>query len=405
MLDVRIVFVRRLAGPRVNILHLIPTLDPRAGGPPLIATHLAAAQAVLGHNVHIMAYRSPDAGQARIITENRQHGFDRVTQHLLPFITLSEQITGTNAHAMAKDLVPNMDAIHIHGIWESLLYRTAAVARRHSKPYLILLNGMLFPWAMQRGKLKKRITLLAGAQKMLNHGILQFGSKDEQLAAEKLGYTKPGVIIPNGTSPEEFADLPPAGTLRALHPRLRDDPFVLFLGRLHEQKGIDLLLSAFQIVMQKHPTARLVIAGPDYGRSTEIQSRTLAAGIQDRLLMIGPVFGQQKLAALRDATCFCLPSRHEGFSLAVLESLACGTPVVISPECHFPEVAECGAGLIPSLDPQAIAEALGRMLADVSFRSHASTAAKNLASRLTWTDAAAKAIAAYDGHATEKSSV
>jgi glycosyltransferase involved in cell wall biosynthesis len=175
----------------------------------------------------------------------------------------------------------------------------------------------------------------------------------------------------------------------------------LFLGRLHEQKGIDLLLAAVQIIMQKHPTARLVIAGPDYGRSTEIQSRTLAAGIQDRLLMIGPVFGPEKLAALRDATCFALPSRHEGFSLAVLESLACGTPVVISPECRFPEVAECGAGLIPPLQPAAIAEAIGRMLEDESFRSQASTAARNLANRLGWADAAARTVNAYKQRGVE----
>ena len=379
----------------MKILHVIPTLDPRAGGPPLIATHLAAAQAVLGHDVHIMAYRSPEAGQARIISENRQHGFDRVTQHLLPYISLYEQITGDRAAIMSKDLIPRMDAVHIHGVWESQLYRTAEFARRFGKPYMILLNGMLFPWAMQRGRWKKRITLLAGAQKMLAHGILQFGSKDEQLAAEKLGYTNPGVIIPNGISPEEFADLPPPGTMRTLHPRLRDDPYVLFLGRLHEQKGIDLLLAAFQIIMRTHPTARLVIAGPDFGRSTEIQSRTLAAGIQDRLLMIGPVFGQEKLAALRDATCFALPSRHEGFSLAVLESLACGTPVVISPECHFPEVADYGAGLIPPLEPAAIAAAIGRMLEDGAFRAEASTAARDVASRHTWRTAATGAIVAY----------
>jgi glycosyltransferase involved in cell wall biosynthesis len=379
----------------LKILHVIPTLDPRAGGPPLIASHLASAQAMAGHDVHIMTYKSQDAGLARIISENQQQGFDRVTQHHLPYISMTERITGKNAHAMARELLPQMDAVHLHGVWESQLFRTASIARQHSKPYLILLNGMLLPWAMQRGKWKKRITMCAGAHEMLKHGILQFGSKDEQIAAEKLGYTNRGVIIPNGISPEEYENLPPVGSLRAAHPRLRDDPYVLFLGRLHEQKGIDLLLAAFQIVMQKHPGARLVIAGPDYGRSTEIQSRTLAAGIQDRLLMIGPIFGPEKRAALRDAVCFCLPSRHEGFSLAVLEALACGTPVVISPECHFPEVAESGAGLIPALEPSEIAQAIGRILEDDVFRAKASVAAKSLvAERYTWAHLAAEAFAA-----------
>lgn len=378
----------------MKILHIIPTLDPRAGGPPLIASHLASAQAMLGHDVHVMTYRSPPDGMQRINSENRQHGFDRVTQHLLPFISLSEQITGANAHAMAAELVPRMDAVHIHGVWESQLYRTAAVARRHAKPYLILLNGMLLPWAMRRGRLKKRLTLLAGAHTMLAHGILQFGSRDEELAAKTLGYTNRGVIIPNGISPEEYADLPQPGALRAAHPELKDYPYILFLGRLHEQKGIDLLLAAFEKVIDKHSTVRLVIAGPDFGRAGEIQSR--ASAIQDRLLLIGPIFGPQKLAALRDAVCFCLPSRHEGFSLAVLESLACGTPVVISPECHFPQVAESGAGLIPGLDPTAIAAAIDRMLIDPGLRAQASIAASNLIDTgYTWKQVAERVIAAY----------
>jgi glycosyltransferase involved in cell wall biosynthesis len=165
------------------------------------------------------------------------------------------------------------------------------------------------------------------------------------------------------------------------------------VGRLHEQKGIDLLLAAFERVIQNHPTVRLVIAGPDYGRAGEIQSH---AAIQDRVLLIGPIFGPQKLAALRDAVCFCLPSRHEGFSLAVLESLACGTPVVISPECHFPQVAESGAGLIAALDPTAIAVAIDRMLNDREFRAHASIAARSLIDTgYTWKKVAERVIAAY----------
>jgi glycosyltransferase involved in cell wall biosynthesis len=343
-----------------------------------------------------MTYRSPEAGLRRIVEENRQPGFNRVTQHLLPYISLTEQFFGRHARATAMEIVPGMDAVHLHGVWESQLIQTASVARRFHKPYLILLNGMLFPWAMKRGAWKKRITLAVGGMKMLREGILHFGSRDEQQACLALGFTRPGVIVPNGTSPEDYADMPPPGTLRTLHPRLREDPFVLFLGRLHEQKGINLLLGAFQIVAKKHPTVRLVIAGPDFGRSAEIQSRTVAAGIQERLLMIGPVFGRQKLAALADATCFCLPSRHEGFSLAVLESLAVGTPVIISPECHFPEVAESGAGLIAPLHAEAIANAIERMIGDDGLRATASVAAKQLiASRYTWRHAAEAVVAAY----------
>ena len=243
---------------------------------------------------------------------------------------------------------------------------------------------MLLPWAMARGRIKKTLAMTFGHRAMLAHGTLHFGSDDEAAAARALGFTNPGVVIPNGAFPDQYADLPPAGTYRAAHPELGADPYVLFVGRLHEQKGVDLLLAAFAIVAQQHPTARLVIAGPDYG--------VTLPPLPPRAIHVGPVYGRLKLAALADAACFCLPSRHEGFSLAVLEALACGVPVVISTECHFPEVATAGAGVVTPLDPPAIAAGLLRVLADPSFRDRTKPM---IADRYHWMAVAAETIAAY----------
>ncbi len=365
----------------MRILHVIPTMDPNAGGPPLICTKLAIAQARLGHDVSILAYRPPPAGRERIAAENgRTAGFDRVTVHDLPPITWPERVTGSHARTAADRLVPAADAVHLHGIWEPQLLHAAAAARRHGKPYLVLLNGMLMPWAMGRGGLKKHVALRLGRRRMLAGGVLHCGSGDE--AASAAGYG-PTVVIPNGAFPDEYADLPPVGTFRAAHPGLGDDPYVLFVGRLHEQKGIDLLLAAFDIVTAQHPTARLVIAGPDYG----VDLPPLP-----RVHRVAPVYGRDKLAALADAACFCLPSRHEGFSLAVLEALACGVPVVVSTECHFPEVALAGAGVVVRLDPGEIAAGLLRVLADPSFRGVGRTM---VAGRYHWMTVAAETVRAY----------
>ena len=380
----------------MKILHVIPTLDPRAGGPPLISSHIAAAQAVLGHDVHIMTYRSRPKGQERILGDNRQEGFERVTQHLLPYISWRERILGARALQSARKLVPQMDAVHIHGVWEPQLIHTAAIARKCGIRCMVLLHGMLLPWSMQRGILKKRLVFLMGARRMLASSVLQFGSEDEKTAAVKLGFKNPGVVIPNGISPEEVAQLPEHGTIRQLHPQLGNDPYILFLGRLHEQKGIDLLLKAFAIASAQVPDAKLLIAGPDYGRSKSIRQQVQDDGLTHRTLMIGPVYGQEKLAALRDAVCFCLPSRHEGFSLAILEALACGTPVVISPECHFPQVASSKAGLIPALRPAEIAKALVQMLTDPLLRNSAAEAAKALVNaHYTWAGVANQIVNAY----------
>jgi glycosyltransferase involved in cell wall biosynthesis len=237
---------------------------------------------------------------------------------------------------------------------------------------------------MARGSMKKRLALRLGRRAMLAGGVLHFGSDDEAAAARAIGLANPGVVIPNGAFSDE-PDLPPAGAFRASHPALGDAPFVLFVGRLHEQKGIDLLLAAFDRVATRHPSAKLVIAGPDYGFDVP------GGG---RVLRVGPVYGRDKLAALRDAACFCLPSRHEGFSLAVLEAMAVGVPVVISTECHFPEVATGGAGLVTSLDPRAIADALLRVLANDAFGG---VGRRMVAERYNWASVAAETVRAYEG--------
>jgi glycosyltransferase involved in cell wall biosynthesis len=382
---------------RLKILHVIPTLDPRAGGPPLIAARLAAAQAALGNDVHVMTYKSKPPGQQRIRDENEKLvGFDRLTLHLLPYITNYERLFGRRAKKSAEQIVGQMDIVHIHGIWEPQLWHAAYFARQHHKPYLVLLHGMLFPWAMQRGKLKKRLAFAMGARSMLNYGVFQFGNKDEEISTCQLGFKQPGAVIPNGISLEVFEALPAPGTFARLRPELENNPFVLFLGRLHEQKGIDLLLSAFEKALKEKPSVRLVIAGPDYGRSDLIQKQIVDAKMQNRILLTGPIFGEEKLAALREAVCFCLPSRHEGFSLAILEAMTVGTPVVISAQCHFPEVAEAGAGAIVPLDPLEICKAILSFLNDSAYRDKTGRAARQLVLKdFVWPEIARKTIAVY----------
>jgi glycosyltransferase involved in cell wall biosynthesis len=149
---------------------------------------------------------------------------------------------------------------------------------------------------------------------------------------------------------------------------------------------------------------RLVIAGPDGGAREPFIAQIRQASLENRVHLVGPLYGPDKLAALADATCFCLPSRQEGFSVAITEALACGVPAVISDACHFPEVAEQDAGLVTPLDPAQIAQALLQVLRDPSARSRMGAAGRALVqARYTWPQVARQMAESYQQAVLEPS--
>jgi glycosyltransferase involved in cell wall biosynthesis len=181
-------------------------------------------------------------------------------------------------------------------------------------------------------------------------------------------------------------------------PALGGRPYFLFLSRLHYKKGLDYLADAFAIVAARNSDVQLVVAGPDDGARADFEGRIAAAKLSDRIHVPGPIYGTEKLSAIAGAACFVLPSRQEGFSMAILEALACGVPAVVSAECHFPEVAEVGAGEVVPLEAAALAAAIGRVLADPDRRRKMGQAGRELvAVRFTWPRIAETSIETYRG--------
>jgi len=223
---------------------------------------------------------------------------------------------------------------------------------------------MLDPWNLESHGWKKKLALSLSHRRMLNGAaILHMLNHDEDRLVASLRLKPRRLVIPNAVFLNEVDDTSGDKEFAALFPQLRDQPYILFLGRLHQKKGLDILIEAFGKIAERHPTLQLLIVGPDGGMRSETLKRAAELNLAGRVHLPGALYGSGKFAAYRHATCFCLPSRQEGFSLSITESLASRTPVVISEGCHFPEVAECGAGEVVPLGVDTIAAALERVLA------------------------------------------
>jgi glycosyltransferase involved in cell wall biosynthesis len=381
----------------MNVLHAISSLDPSAGGPPLVALHLAAAEAASGCRTRIFSYQAPTAGDDANGSVLRRAAALQVDLQLMAAPGACERVLALGARRQCAQWLRQANLLHLHGVWDPMLLRVARAAAAMGVAYCVTPHGMLDAWQLQQKRLKKRLALSLGYRQMLDRAaFLHFLNPDEARLAAPLGLSSPAQVIPNGVSPEELEPMPARGCFRARYPELADCPVVLFLGRLHYKKGLDYLADAFAIVLAAQPRARLVVAGPDGGARAPFEAQLRRLGIAGQVLLVGPLYAEQKLQALVDCDCFCLPSRQEGFSLAIAEALGCGVPVVISEPCHFPEVGEAGAGIVTPLDPKLIAAALTLILSDRAAAAGMGAKGRQLVTaRYTWPIVARRMVAAY----------
>lgn len=382
----------------MKILHLISSLDPANGGPPRVAIGLSAALAGLGHEICLASL----IGGSRSIEIERSMqsipGADRVNRTELPApCDLFDAMTVRTVRQPLAELLSQCDFLHIHGVWDPILRVGAAMARRHRRSYCVTPHGMLDPWSLAQKRLKKRVALILGYRRMLQDAaFLHVLNVDEARLLAPLKLRCPSHVIPNGVFLEEIDPLPARGLFQAANPQLQSRPFVLFLSRLHYKKGLDYLADAFALTARRHPDVQLVVAGPDGGEAGPFRNRITMLGLADRVHIVGPIYGTKKYEAMVDAAVFCLPSRQEGFSMAITEAMACGTPVVISEACHFPEVADAGAGIIVPLNPARIADAVDRCLSNPELRYSMGLAGRRLVhGKYTWPVIAARMIDAY----------
>ncbi|KAB2717229.1 glycosyltransferase [Brucella intermedia] len=382
----------------MNIVHVIGSYDPAKGGPQAVVVRLAAAQAALGHEVTIVSYSDDEVSRRAVAATAAIPGFDRVRTLLLPMPDLRETLSGSAAAKAMEALLRATDFVHLHGVWETNLLRASMLCRRFSVPYCVCCCGMLDVWSMQQSAWKKKLAMRLGFRRMLDGAaFIHALNADEIELMRPLGLKAPPVIIPNGIflNEVEGGEADGGGLPRR--------PYVLFLSRLHYKKGLDILADAFRRVAPLFPDVDLVVAGPDGGAEDEFRERIRQYGLQERVHMTGGLYGPAKIAALKRAACFCLPSRQEGFSVAITEALACGVPVAITDACHFPEVGEAGAGIVSPLDPMAVAAALERILEDPDRAARMGAAgAKLVRDNYTWPHIAVQTIAAYQDFQSQK---
>ena len=317
-------------------LQVLSHLDPKYGGLSSVVPQLAS-QLVRAEDmpVQIAAFCAPDEQRAL-------PGFPEVTVSQWP----TGPLTWLREAELKREwerLLASCAGVHIHGLWESSTRVAASTARRLQKPYLVSAHGMLERWALRNKSFKKRIySALIERENLQGAACLHALTQAEAEDYRRFGLRRPIAVIPNGVSAPESASGEP---FFEAFPQTQGRRLLLFLGRLHFKKGLDLLIPAWAALARRFPEAMLVLAGPDSENTqVAVQKQIAEYGIEDRVLFTGMLQGEMKWSALAASECFVLPSYSEGLSIATLEAMSLGLPVIVTDHCHLPEVAAAGAG-------------------------------------------------------------
>jgi poly(glycerol-phosphate) alpha-glucosyltransferase len=293
--------------------------------------------------------------------------------------------------------IASFDVVHMHAVWNFCTYWGMRMADEARVPYVVAPQGSFEPWALKQSAMKKRLLGPLTEVPLFNRAAaLQALTETEAKQFRRYGLTAPAVVVPNGVELEKFnrRRLPLAERLD-LAPGTAT---LLFMSRLHPTKGLDVLLSAFALVVGELPHVSLVIAGGDAGSgyAGEIKRLDAALGIGERCRFVGEVRGDAKLDMLAGADAFVLPSHSEGLPVAALEAMASALPVALSPACNLPEITAASAGLIAEPEPETLACAISGLFTDrEAARAMGEAGRRLVASKFAWQRIATDTLQIY----------
>lgn len=325
----------------MNISFVLPYWGECFGGPVTVVKNTGRRLLAMGHNV---SYWVTCEGKDR----KKLSSMD-----LANIFDITWPRSWYRSPALKRSLLANnasIDIININGFWTYPVYAASRVARANNTHYIIRPAGTLEPWALKYSGLKwlKKKTYFNLVSKPIiqNAACLHAVSLQEAEHFRQVGFQGSITIIPNGVDINEFTS-GDSSEAEAYWPNLKNRPVVLFMSRLSRVKGLDILIPVWADLVKSsaYKDSMLVIAGPD-----DRGYRKVVEGIIDRcdvgskVLLTGMVRGREKLAILRRADIFILPSYSENFGIVVPEALACGTPVITTTGTPWKEIQTVDAG-------------------------------------------------------------
>lgn len=294
----------------MKILTFLTSISLKGGGPSRSVPMLMRGLAEAGVDVTLMTFRSED-----------------MNTHALEGTSVKLKIWQQDSSAQDFEpfiLAGGFDLVQIQSMWDWCYHQVVRICRKHHIPYIITPRGMLEPWSLEQKRWKKKLALMLYQMNDLQKAACIYTTAEmEAQHIRELGVKAPVAVIPNGIETDGYS-------CRTSMEGVKKQ--ILFLSRIHEKKGIELLIEAFNKLRAGSLEFRdwsVVIVGngeAEYIRSLEHRVKNLE--MEDCIRILPPVFGEAKMKLYQESALFCLPSYSENFGMVVAEALSCGVPAI-----------------------------------------------------------------------------
>jgi glycosyltransferase involved in cell wall biosynthesis len=355
----------------MKILHVIPAFYPASayGGTVEVAYQLSKELVRIGHDVTVYTSDTYDK-------YNRQKfqysDIDGVKVYY--FKTISNRLAWNHRIIFTpgmilklREEIKKFDIIHLHGFRNILNVVTYYYAKKYRIPYVIHGHGDL-PLANQKVVLKEIFDKVIGLRLLGDASRYIALNNTEAEEFKKLGAVSDKIIIlPNGINCLEFFPLPKRGEFKKKY-GIEDYNFILYLGRLNQTKGIDLLLNAFADLYNKVDHIMLLIIGPDDGYRAELERLSHSLGIADSIMFLGFIPKDEKISAFVDSDVFVTPIFY-GFPVAFVEACACGTPIVTTNRGDRLDWIDGKVGFVTEYNKDELKNAIHEVITNNSLRN------------------------------------
>jgi glycosyltransferase involved in cell wall biosynthesis len=281
-------------------------------------------------------------------------------------------------HILEYDIVHLQDLISVTAIFTSLY------CRHHSKPYVLTTHGSI-PWLYRKNVLNKLYAQLIGKKILANASKILVLNQTELELCKSIGIPASRLhLISNGINLWDYGNLPEKGKFRTKYRIHQDTKIVLYVGRLYDSKGLDLLIKAFHDILMTYTNLILVLVGPDDGYKNKLFEMSEKFQISNNLLFCGYISNDEKMEAFVDADVFVTPLFF-GFPIAFIEACFCGKSIVTTNKGDELDWIDGQVGYSTNYDENSINKAIIDILSNETLRKRFEDNGKIIVrSRFTW---------------------